>query len=80
MTTGERVRELWRSRDGRETYLVELEDDRVLSAEGPLAEDELSRESLALRRAAQGRSPAFAPKAVDVDRRRDEFDRQRLEI
>lgn len=78
--TGERVRELWRSRDGGEAYLVELEDDRVLSAEGPLAEDELSRESLALRRASQGRQPAFTPESVELDRRREEFDRQRLEI
>ena len=78
--TGERARELWRRREGGEAYLVEVEDDRVLSAEGPLAEDELSRESLALRRASQGRSPAFTPEAVDLDRRRDEFDRQRLEI
>ncbi len=78
--TGERTRELWRRHEGGEAYLVEVEDDRVLSAEGPLAEDELSRESLALRRASQGRSPAFTPEAVDLDRRRDEFDRQRLEI
>ena len=80
MTTGDRARELWRRREGGETYVVEIEDDRVLSVEGPLAEDELSRESLALRRAAQGRLPAFTAVAADFDRRRDEFDRQRLEI
>jgi hypothetical protein len=80
VTTGDRARELWRRRESGETYLVELEDDRVLSVDGPLADDELSRESLALRRASQGRSPAFTAEAADFDGRRDEFERQRLEI
>ena len=63
--TGDRVRELWRHRDSGETYLVELEDGRVLSGDGPLAEDELTREALTLRRAAQGRMPAFTPEAAE---------------
>ena len=78
--TGDRVRELWRHRDSGEAYLVELEDGRVLSGDGPLAVDELTREALTLRRAAQGRMPAFTLEAADLAERSDEFDRQRLEI
>ncbi len=73
-----RARELWRSREGGETYLVELEGDRVVSAEGPLAEDELTPDSLAVRQAAQGRSPAFTAEAADLERRRDAFVREPL--
>src|SRR5688572_20658027 len=29
-----RIRELWRQRGGGQTYLVELEEDRVVAAEG----------------------------------------------
>ncbi len=77
---GDRARELWRHRESGEAYLVEVEDGRVVSGDGPLGEDELTRESLAMRRASQGRSPAFTEEAADLERRRDEFDRQRLEI
>ena len=78
--TGDRARELWRHRGSGEAYLVDLEEGRVVSGDGPLADDELTRESLAMRRASQGRSPAFTPEAAELERRRDEFDRQRLEI
>jgi hypothetical protein len=75
-----RIRELWRHRDDRQAYLVELEDDRVVAADGPLAESELTEKALALRRAAQGRSPSFTAEAAELDRRRDEFERERLEV
>jgi hypothetical protein len=75
-----RIRELWRRRDGGQAYLVELEEDRVVAADGPLAAGELTEEALALRRAAQGRSPSFTAEAAELDRRRDEFERERLEI
>lgn len=78
--TGDRARELWQHRESGEAFLVELEDERVLSADGPLSGDELTREALDLRRAAQGRSPAFTEEAVDLERRRHEFDRRRLEV
>jgi hypothetical protein len=80
MTAGDRARELWRRRSDGAAYLVELEDDRVLAADGPLVEDELSRESLALRRASQGRSAAFTAEAAELDAHRGDYDRQRLEI
>ena len=75
-----RTREVWRHRETGEAYLVDVEDDRVVTAEGPLADDELSADSLAMRRAAQGRSPAFTQEATDLDGRKDEFDRERLDI
>ena len=78
--TGDRSRELWRHRESGDAYLVELEEGKVVSGDGPLAEDELTRESLAMRRASQGRSPAFTEEAAELERRRNEFDRQRLEI
>ncbi len=73
-----RVREIWRNRETGEAYLVEVEDGRVVAANGPLAEDEFRDDALAYKHAAQGRSPAFTPEAADVDRRRDEFDREPL--
>jgi hypothetical protein len=75
-----RVRELWRHRESGDAFLVEVEDGRVVAAEGPLAADELTDEALALRRAAQGRSPSFTPEAADLDGRRHEFEREPLEI
>ncbi len=74
-----RARELWRHRETGEAYLVEVEDGRVLAANGPLAEDELRDEALAYKHAAQARSPAFTPEAADLDRRREEFDRRPLD-
>lgn len=73
-----RSREIWRHRDG-DTYLVELEDDRVLSANGPVGPDELAAEATAWKDAALGRSPAYSPEAADLERRRDEFTREPLE-
>ena len=74
-----RVRELWRHRETGEAYLVELEGDRVLAAEGPLSDDQLREDALAYKHAAHGRAPAFGEDAADLERRRDDFERQRVE-
>ena len=74
-----RAREVWRHRETGEIYLVEVEGDRVVSTNGPVTEDELRQEALAYKHAAQGRTPAFSAQAADLDRRRDEFDRERIE-
>ncbi|MBD0291787.1 MAG: hypothetical protein ICV74_11070 [Thermoleophilia bacterium] len=75
-----RARELWRHRTSGDAYLVDVEEGRVASADGPLAPEELTAESLAMRRAAQGRGQAYTPEAVELERRRDEFDREPLEL
>ncbi|MBA2616089.1 MAG: hypothetical protein H0U90_10025 [Actinobacteria bacterium] len=77
---GDHTRELWRHRETGEAFLVELEDGRVLSGDGPLSADELTREALALRRGAQGRSPAFTEDATSLEGRRAEFQRERLQV
>jgi hypothetical protein len=74
-----RVREIWRHRERGDAYLVELEGDRVVSADGPLAEDQLGERALAWKQAAAGRGPAFTPEAAELDGRRHEFDRERVE-
>jgi hypothetical protein len=74
-----RAREVWRHRETGEIYLVELEDDRVLSSNGPVTEDQVREEALAYKHAAQGRTPAFSSEAAELDRRRDEFHRERLQ-
>jgi hypothetical protein len=74
-----RVREIWRHREQDDAYLVEVEGDRVVSAEGPLTADQLGERALAWKQAAAGRAPAFTPEAADLDRRRDEFARERVE-
>jgi hypothetical protein len=71
-----RRRELWRHRETGEAFLVELEEDRVVSGEGPLDADELDDDALAYKQAASGRSPAFTGQAAELERRRDEFDRE----
>jgi hypothetical protein len=74
-----RVREIWRHRERGDAYLVEVEGDRVVSAEGPLSGDQLSERALAWKQAAGGRAPAFTPDAAELDGRRDEFERERVE-
>ena len=74
-----RVRELWRDRKTGEAWLVETEGGRVVSANGPVGEDEVGNDALAYKHAAQGRSPAFTETAAELDRRRDEFERKRLD-
>jgi hypothetical protein len=74
-----RVREIWRHREEGDAYLVELEGGRVVNAEGPLTEDQLGERALAWKQAAAGRVPAFTAEAADLDRRREEFQRERVE-
>jgi hypothetical protein len=75
----ERSRELWRHRQSGELYIVEVENDRVLAAYGPVTEDEVQEDALAYKQAAQGRTPAYDEKTADVERRRAEFDQDPLE-
>ena len=74
-----RSRELWRHRETNELYIVEVEGDRVLAANGPVTEDQVGEEALAYKQAAQGRTPAYDEQTADVERRRSEFDREPLE-
>jgi hypothetical protein len=73
-----RVRELWRDRSTGDAFVVELEDDRVLAAEGPLDPDRLGDVGRAWTSPLDGRLPAFTGLATDFDRRRDEFEREPL--
>jgi len=75
---GDRTRELWRDRETSETFLVEVEDDRVLAVTGPVAPEDLDRERRAFEQAAAGRSPAFTAAAADLEARRAAFDREPL--
>lgn len=77
MSTG-RAQELWRHRETGEIYLVEIEDERVVSASGPLTEDQVSEAALAYKQVAQGRTPAYSREAAEVEQRRDQFVRERL--
>ena len=74
-----RAREIWRHRETGEAYLVEVEEERVVSASGPLTEDQLGEDALAWKQAAAGREPAFTPEAAALEERRGEFDRERVE-
>lgn len=70
-----RSRELWRDRSSGEAFVVELEEDRVLAAHGPVEPEELDGAVRAWMEASQGRTPAFTELATDLERRRDEFER-----
>lgn len=72
----ERVREIWRHRESGERWIVELEQDRVVAAHGPLADDDDDPEAIAMKTAAHGRSPAFSEEAARLERSRDEFERE----
>jgi hypothetical protein len=73
-----RTRELWRDRASGETFVVELEADRVLSAQGPVDPGRLSDVDAIATEAAAGRTPAFTERASDLEQRRDEFERRPL--
>jgi hypothetical protein len=73
-----RRRELWEDRSSGETFVVELEGDRVLAAEGPVDPKDLDRVHAIWTEASHGRMPAFSGLATDLDRRREEFDRRPL--
>jgi hypothetical protein len=74
----QRARELWRHRETGELYIVEVEGDRVVAASGPVTEDQVREDALAYKHAAQGRTPAYDEETADIERRRDEFDREPL--
>jgi hypothetical protein len=74
-----RARELWRHRESGEAYLVEVEGERVVSANGPLTEDEVSEAALEYKQAAHGRTPAYDAQTAAVAERREEFERERLD-
>jgi hypothetical protein len=74
----DRGRELWRDRRTGEAYLVETDGDRVVAATGPVSGEHLDHERVAFEQAAEGRSPGFTPQAAELERRRDEFDREPL--
>jgi hypothetical protein len=73
-----RARELWRHRENDERFIVELDEGHVVAAHGPLAEDQVDAAHLAYAEAAHGRTPAYTGEAAELDRRQDEFERERL--
>ena len=73
-----RARELWRHRETGELYIVEVEGERVLAANGPVTEDQAREDALAYKHAAQGRTPAYDEQTADIVHRRDEFEREDL--
>ena len=72
----ERVREVWRHRESGERYVVELEFGHVVAAHGPLPDEEVDPDGLAMKTAAHGRMPAFSEEAGRLEERRDEFERE----
>lgn len=73
-----RTRELWRNRSTGEAFVVELEEDRVLAAEGPVDPNDLDVVQRIWTAPSQGRTPAFGGLATDLERRRREFERRPL--
>ena len=74
-----RARELWRHRETGERYLVEVEEGRVISAHGPLSDEQLSDANLAFAQIGHGRMPAFTEQASELERRRDEFESEAVD-
>jgi len=70
-----RQRELWRHGESGETFAVEVEDGRVLAAEGPVDPDEVDRLDRIWAQPAIGRTPAFTKLAAELQRRSDDFER-----
>jgi hypothetical protein len=77
-TATARTRELWRHRANEEHFIVELEEARVVAAHGPLKEHEVEDARVAFAHAAHGRTPAYTGEAAELERRRDEFQREEL--
>jgi hypothetical protein len=73
-----RTRELWRDPSSGEAFLVELEDGRVLAADGPVDPGSLDEAGRAWLSPTDGRAPAFTSLATELERRRDEFERESL--
>jgi hypothetical protein len=79
MSTNRR-RELWRDRSTGDAFVVELEEDRVLAADGPVDPSDLDEVGTAWTSPTDGRAAAFTGLATDLDRRRDEFEREPLPV
>jgi hypothetical protein len=74
----QRARELWRHRESGELYIVEVEEGRIVAANGPVTEDQVRDDALAYKHAGQGRTPAYDQQTADLEDRREEFDREPL--
>jgi len=73
-----RTRELWQDRASGESFVVEVEGDRVLAADGPVDPDRLTEVWRAWIAPTDGRAAAFTSLATDLERRRPEFERRPL--
>jgi hypothetical protein len=73
-----RTRELWTDRERGGAYLVELEDDRVLAAQGPIDPSHLDEIGRAWTAPTDGRAAAFTSLAAELERRRHVFERRPL--
>ena len=71
-----RMRELWIDRSSGDAFFVEVEGERVLSAEGPVDPGELDPVHLVWSAASQGRGQSFTELAADLGRRRKDFARR----
>jgi hypothetical protein len=73
-----RTRELWTDRTSGDAFVVELEDGRVLAADGPVDPARFDEIARAWTAPTDGRAPAFTSLATELDRRREEFERRSL--
>jgi hypothetical protein len=73
-----RTRELWTDRERGGAYVVEIEDDRVLAAQGPIDPSRFDEIGRAWTAPTDGRAAAFTSLATQLERRRDEFERRPL--
>jgi hypothetical protein len=73
-----RTRELWTDRKRGRVYMVELEDDRILAAQGPIDPSHLDEIGRVWTAPTDGRAAAFTRLAGELERRRDEFERRPL--
>jgi hypothetical protein len=71
-----RTRELWIDRSSGDAFVVELEWEHVVAAEGPVDPKELDPVQLAWSAPSEGRGQAFTELAADLDRRRGDFARR----
>ena len=70
------MRELWVDRASGDAFVVELENDRVVAAEGPVDPEDLDPIQQAWTAPSRGRAPALTGLATDLHRRRDAFARR----
>jgi hypothetical protein len=70
------MRELWIDRSSGDAFVVELENERVVAAEGPVDPKDLDPIQQAWTVPSQGRGPAPTGLATDLERRRNAFARR----